>query len=138
VVAFTVTTNRYDPLIPVPRVFRRHRDAGCGYPQGDGAQAHHRDRIRGKRQNIILEAVAAPGVSRSRWSAASPADGSGEFESASGLISEPTCGLLGEVDGMIVENQLDRRMGIGGRDFYARPSPHFRTRRQNMGEGRAR
>jgi hypothetical protein len=111
VVALTGTTNRYDQLIPVPRVFRRQYDAGCGYPHGDGAQAHHRHRIKGKRQNIILEAVAAPSVSRSRWSAASPADGSGEFESASGLIGEPRSGLLGAAGGMIVENQLDRRIG---------------------------
>ena len=39
----------------------------------------------------------------------------GEFEAASGLIGKPSSGLLGDVGGMIVENQLDRRMGrIGG------------------------
>src|SRR5216684_5937582 len=41
----------------------------------------------------------------------------GEFEAADGLLGEPSLGLLGDVRGMIVENQLDRRMGrIGGID----------------------
>ena len=40
-----------------------------------------------------------------------------EFEAADGLLGEPSLGLLGDVRGMIVENQLDRRMGrIGGID----------------------
>src|SRR5262252_7352003 len=40
-----------------------------------------------------------------------------EFEAASRLISEPGPGFLGDVCGMIVEDQLDRRMGrIGGID----------------------
>ena len=39
----------------------------------------------------------------------------GEFEAAGGLIGKPGSGLLGGVGGMIVEDQLDRRMGrIGG------------------------
>src|SRR5215831_15048768 len=39
----------------------------------------------------------------------------GEFEAAGGLIGEPGSGLLGDVGGVIVEDQLDRRMGrIGG------------------------
>ena len=39
----------------------------------------------------------------------------GEFEAADGLLGQPSLGLLGDVCGMIVENQLDRRMGrIGG------------------------
>src|SRR5258706_4812426 len=39
----------------------------------------------------------------------------GKFEAASGLIGEPGFGLLGDVRGMIVEDQLDRRVGrIGG------------------------
>jgi hypothetical protein len=40
-----------------------------------------------------------------------------EFEAASRLIGEPSPGFLGDVGGMIVEDQLDRRMGrIGGID----------------------
>ena len=39
----------------------------------------------------------------------------GEFEAADRLLGQPSLGLLGDVCGMIVENQLDRRMGrIGG------------------------
>ena len=39
----------------------------------------------------------------------------GEFEAADRLIGEPSLGLLGDMCGMIVEDQLDRRMGrIGG------------------------
>ena len=39
----------------------------------------------------------------------------GEFEAASGLLGEPSFGFLGNVRGMIVEDQLDRRVGwIGG------------------------
>src|SRR5258706_15151152 len=39
----------------------------------------------------------------------------GKFEAAGGLIGEPGFGLLGDVRGMIVEDQLDRRVGrIGG------------------------
>src|SRR2546430_5314003 len=39
----------------------------------------------------------------------------GEFETAGRLIIEPSLGLLGDVRGMIIEDQLDRRMGrIGG------------------------
>ena len=39
----------------------------------------------------------------------------GEFEAARGLIGEPGSGLLGDVGRMIVEDQLNRRMGrIGG------------------------
>src|SRR5215831_4736451 len=39
----------------------------------------------------------------------------GEFEATGGLIGEPSLGLFGDVRGMIVEDQLDRRMGrIGG------------------------
>ena len=39
----------------------------------------------------------------------------GEFEAAGGLLGEPSFGLLGDVRGMIVEDQLDRRVGwIGG------------------------
>ncbi len=42
-----------------------------------------------------------------------------EFEAADGLLGEPSLGLLGDVRGMIVENQLDRRMGrIGGIDEF--------------------
>ncbi len=38
-----------------------------------------------------------------------------EFEAAGGPIGEPSSGLLGDVGGMIVEDQLDGRMGrIGG------------------------
>ena len=41
----------------------------------------------------------------------------GEFEAAGGLIGEPGSGLLGDVGRMIVEDQLNRRMGrIGGID----------------------
>src|ERR1700731_79212 len=41
----------------------------------------------------------------------------GEFEAAGRLIGEPNLGLLGDVCGMIVEDQLDRSMGrIGGID----------------------
>src|ERR1700704_2208676 len=41
----------------------------------------------------------------------------GEFEAADRLIGEPNLGLLGDVCGMIVEDQLDRSMGrIGGID----------------------
>ena len=41
--------------------------------------------------------------------------GEGEFEAAGGLIGEPGFGFLGDVRGVIVEDQLDRRMGrIGG------------------------
>src|SRR5271166_301320 len=41
--------------------------------------------------------------------------GEGEFEAAGGLLGEPSFGFLGNVRGMIVEDQLDRRMGrIGG------------------------
>ena len=40
-----------------------------------------------------------------------------EFEAADRLIGEPSLGLLGDVCGMIVEDQPDRRMGrIGGID----------------------
>ena len=40
-----------------------------------------------------------------------------EFEAARRLIGEPGPGFLGDVRGMIVEDQLDRRMGrIGGID----------------------
>ena len=40
-----------------------------------------------------------------------------EFEATSRLISEPGPGFLGDVCGMIVEDQLDGRMGrIGGID----------------------
>ena len=35
----------------------------------------------------------------------------GEFEAARGLIGEPGFGLLGDVRGMFVEDQLDRSMG---------------------------
>ena len=35
----------------------------------------------------------------------------GEFEAAGGLIGEPSSGLLGDVGRMIVEDQLNRRMG---------------------------
>ena len=39
----------------------------------------------------------------------------GEFEAADRLFGKPSLGLLGDVDGMIVEDQLDRCMGrIGG------------------------
>ena len=39
----------------------------------------------------------------------------GEFEAADWLTGEPSLSLLGDVRGMIVEDQLDRRMGrIGG------------------------
>src|SRR5207344_549970 len=39
----------------------------------------------------------------------------GEFEAASGLLGEPSFGFLGNVGGMIVEDQLDRGVGwIGG------------------------
>src|SRR5271166_1697361 len=39
----------------------------------------------------------------------------GEFESTGRLLGEPSLGLLGDVRRMIVEDQLDRRMGrIGG------------------------
>src|SRR5713101_2672173 len=39
----------------------------------------------------------------------------GEFEAARGLIGEPSFGLLGDVRGMIVKDQLDCRTGwIGG------------------------
>lgn len=39
----------------------------------------------------------------------------GEFEAAGGLLGKPSFGFLGNVRGMIVEDQLDRRMGwIGG------------------------
>ena len=37
--------------------------------------------------------------------------GEGEFETARRLIGEPRLCLLGDVRGMIVEDQLDRRMG---------------------------
>ena len=38
-----------------------------------------------------------------------------EFEAPGRLLGEPSLGLLGDVRGMIVEDQLDRRMGrIGG------------------------
>ena len=41
--------------------------------------------------------------------------GEGEFEAPGRLAREPSLGLLGDVRGMIVEDQLDRRMGrIGG------------------------
>ena len=39
----------------------------------------------------------------------------GEFEAARGLIGEPGSGFFGDVRGMIVENQLDRRLGRIGR-----------------------
>ena len=39
----------------------------------------------------------------------------GEFEAAGGLIGEPGFGFLGDVRGVIVEDQLDRGVGrIGG------------------------
>ena len=39
----------------------------------------------------------------------------GEFEAAGGLLGEPSFGFLGDVRRMIVEDQLDRRVGwIGG------------------------
>ena len=39
----------------------------------------------------------------------------GEFEAADRLTGEPSLGLFGDVRGMIVEDQLDRRVGwIGG------------------------
>jgi len=41
----------------------------------------------------------------------------GKFEAADRLIGEPSLGLLGDVCGMIAENQPDRRVGrIGGVD----------------------
>src|SRR5208337_4096220 len=41
--------------------------------------------------------------------------GEGEFEAAGGLLGEPSFGLPGDVRRMIVEDQLDRRVGrIGG------------------------
>jgi hypothetical protein len=41
----------------------------------------------------------------------------GEFEAADRLFGKPSLGLLGDVGGMIVEDQLDRCMGrIGGID----------------------
>ena len=41
----------------------------------------------------------------------------GEFEAADRLFGNPSLGLLGDVGGMIVENQLDRCIGrIGGVD----------------------
>ena len=39
----------------------------------------------------------------------------GEFEAACGLIGEPGFGFLGDMRGMIVEDQLDRRMNRIGR-----------------------
>ena len=39
----------------------------------------------------------------------------GEFEAAGGLFGQPGLGLLGDVCGMIVQDQLDRRVGwVGG------------------------
>src|SRR5258708_31577291 len=39
----------------------------------------------------------------------------GEFEAVGGLICEPSFGLLGDMCGVIIENQLDRRVGrVGG------------------------
>ena len=35
----------------------------------------------------------------------------GEFEAAGGLLGEPSFGFLGDVRGVIVEDQLDRRVG---------------------------
>ncbi len=41
--------------------------------------------------------------------------GEGEFEAAGGRLGEPSFGFLGNVRGMIVEDQLDRRVSwIGG------------------------
>jgi len=41
-----------------------------------------------------------------------------ELEAALGLQGEPSIGLLGDVGGMIVEDQLDRRVaGVGGIDL---------------------
>ena len=37
-----------------------------------------------------------------------------ELEPACGLLGEPGTGLLGDVGGMIVEDQLDCRMGLIG------------------------
>src|SRR4051812_44688981 len=38
-----------------------------------------------------------------------------EFEAMGGLLRDPGCGFSGDVRGMIVEDQLDRRVGrIGG------------------------
>ena len=43
--------------------------------------------------------------------------GEGEFEAADRLFGEPSLGLLGDVGGMIVEDQPDRGMGrIGSVD----------------------
>ena len=43
--------------------------------------------------------------------------GEGELEATRRLLGEPNLGLLGDVRGMIVEDQLDRRMRrIGGVD----------------------
>ena len=39
----------------------------------------------------------------------------GEFEAAGGLIGEPGFGFLGDVRGVIVEDQLDRGVGRIGR-----------------------
>jgi hypothetical protein len=41
----------------------------------------------------------------------------GEFEAVRGLLCDPGSGLFGDVRGMIVDDQLDRRVGrIGGVD----------------------
>src|SRR5215472_16003566 len=39
----------------------------------------------------------------------------GELKSACGLLGEPSSGLSGDVRGMIVEDQMDRRVGRIGR-----------------------
>src|SRR5437660_757764 len=38
-----------------------------------------------------------------------------ELESAGGLLGEPSSGLPGDMGGMVVEDQVDRRMGRIGR-----------------------
>ena len=64
----------------------------------DADVAEHRARELGEEALDEIE----PGAVRGR---------EGEFEAADRLIGEPSFGLLGDVCGMIVEDQLDRRMG---------------------------
>jgi len=72
------------------------------YRDCDADMAQHRSGELGEQAFDEIEPRAALG-------------GKGEFEATGWLIRQPSLGLLRDVRGMIVEDQLDRRVGrIGG------------------------
>ena len=56
----------------------------------------------------------------------------GEFEAAGGLFGQPSLGLLGDVCGMIVEDQLDRGVSRIGRVQKLEEFDEFRLRWRSL------